>query len=175
MNDHERKAVQNPKPVAAPVEGYKGGHAAYEARFNGFVDRYDSGCWEWKGTLSKGYGSIGGLRAHRVAYYLAYGVDPGHLLIRHDCDNKACVNAKHLRLGTQADNMLDAKVRGRSACGERSGNSKLKVADVKELRRKYIEGVPQTKLAAEYGITQPNVSYIARRLTWAHVPDAEAA
>ena len=71
--------------------------------------------------------------------------------------------------------MLDAKLRGRSARGERSGNSKLKAADVKELRRKYREGVPQTRLAAEYGITQPNVSYIARGLTWAHVPIATAS
>ena len=174
MNDkNAEKTVHNHKPIAARIDGAKGGREAYQARFNRKVDKSCAGgCWEWRGTLNRGYGSIGGLMAHRIAYYLAHGLDPGDLLVRHDCDNKPCVNPAHLQLGTQADNMRDARVRGRSARGERSGNSKLRAADVLDLRVKYQKGVSQPQLAAEYGVTQPNVSYIINRVTWAHLPEA---
>lgn len=57
-------------------------------------------------------------RAHRVALALrlgyADGVLPLDVVVRHQCDNPPCVNPDHLLVGSQADNMRDAKVRGRS-------------------------------------------------------------
>ncbi len=80
--------------------------------------RVTPGCWEWTGAKTHfGYGKmmIAGkvVRAHRVSYELHVGAIPSELLIRHRCDNPACVNPDHLEPGTQADNIQDMMERGR--------------------------------------------------------------
>lgn len=94
------------------------------ARFWSRVDRSTpSGCWEWTGeTNSNGYGRFaswrGGVRrrhlAHRVSLSWSVGrlLDPSELVL-HACDNPLCVNPRHLSVGTQVDNMQDAKAKGR--------------------------------------------------------------
>lgn len=80
-----------------------------------------SDCIEWQGALDKdGYGKISRAvpdrKAHRVAYCAHHGVSPTDIrgqVVRHTCDNRRCVNGKHLLLGTQADNMRDRADRDR--------------------------------------------------------------
>lgn len=92
------------------------------ARFWAKVIKSDSGCWEWTGTRNEnGYG-LGGMKfsgggrealAHRTAWTLVHGPIPENSCVLHACDNPLCVNPSHLSLGSQRDNMLDMRAKGR--------------------------------------------------------------
>lgn len=103
-------------------------------------------CYLWTGaTDSDGYGQVKFAgrteKAHRVAYYLYYGVDPGILEVCHTCDHPICLNPEHLFLGTHADNMQDMERKGRSnhpgsfKSGVTHPNLKLTDEQVAEVRR----------------------------------------
>jgi len=89
-----------------------------EDLFFKYVTTTWDGCWEWIGSKNpKGYGCFrvrGTLKpAHRVAYDLFVGIIPEGLRVLHKCDNRACVNPKHLWLGTNQDNTNDMISKGR--------------------------------------------------------------
>jgi len=71
--------------------------------------REDSDCWLWKASQADGYGAFYDgkvvVRASRFAYEVTYG--PTDLYVLHKCNNKLCVNPKHLYAGTHGDNMRD--------------------------------------------------------------------
>jgi hypothetical protein len=80
-------------------------------------------CHEWQGSrLPRGYGQFHAGRwpngkqdvryAHRVVWELHRGPIPKGLVVRHRCDNPSCCNVAHLALGTQADNIEDARQQG---------------------------------------------------------------
>jgi hypothetical protein len=82
------------------------------------VRRSVDACWEYKGAKNpSGYGmfSLDGSPwpAHRLAYALEYGEVPAGAVVMHACDNPPCCNPRHLRLGTQLENMRDAIQKGR--------------------------------------------------------------
>lgn len=78
-----------------------------------------SGCWDWTGGKSLGYGilNVGHRlvpeRAHRVAYKLFWGAIPDGMEVCHHCDRKVCCAPTHLFIGTHHENMLDAAAKGR--------------------------------------------------------------
>lgn len=94
-------------------------------RFWSKVDiKYSEDCWVWQGCREKvdygdglSYGRLnfrGRLQlAHRVSWFLKTGEFP-QLFVLHKCDNAACVNPRHLYLGTHADNMRDMSKRNRA-------------------------------------------------------------
>lgn len=162
------------------------------ARFHSNVrSGFNHECWPWKRTpTADGYGQIkvGGksLRAHRVAYFLHYGVDPGKHLVCHDCDNPPCCNPYHLFLGTEKDNSRDCKQKGRLRCGigpthglnihperrprgEQVGGSKLTIDQVKQIRSLYAAGgITQEKLGEQFGVTRRAIGKIIKGQNWRH-------
>ena len=77
-----------------------------------------SDCILWIGTVCRsGYGtfSVGNKRvgAHRIAYILSHGPIPDGMCVMHSCDLPACVNPKHLSIGTSSENSRDSVKKGR--------------------------------------------------------------
>lgn len=100
--------------------------AADVVRFESKVSKTD-GCWNWLASKdTHGYGSFAvrradganakfiTKRAHRISFFLHHGRHPGMDLL-HSCDNTSCVRPDHLREGSHAENMAEAKMRGRTA------------------------------------------------------------
>lgn len=136
-----------------------------------------NGCREWSGTKSVfGYGKVGGpkgsAKAHRLSYEIAFGEIPAGHFICHRCDNPSCINPGHLFVGTNDENMADMVQKGRQPRGERHGSAKLSADDVHQIRS--IMGVKQSVIAAQFGVSQMQVSYIKTGQTWAHLPWSDA-
>lgn len=51
------------------------------------------------------------MKVHRVVFFLCNDYYPK--VVMHTCDNPPCVNPDHLQGGTQVENGLDAKRKGR--------------------------------------------------------------
>ncbi|UEM08242.1 HNH endonuclease (plasmid) [Skermanella rosea] len=148
-------------------------------KFWSLVDRSGGpdACWPWMGWKGPlGYGSVpdnlaDGKRtsAHRRAYFLHYGVDPGKLSVCHRCDNPSCANPAHLWLGTHQQNLMDGVQKGRisvAAPGAANFRSKLDEAQVRAILKSPEPGIA---LARRFGVSRSAISLIRTRVTWRHV------
>mgnify|MGYP001602115842 FL=1 len=148
----------------------------FEASFD---KRGPDECWPWSRSGVRDYGRIlfNGQRqlAHRVAYELATGSPPADdVEVCHHCDNPACVNPSHLFLGTHADNMRDAAVKGRMrpnpSRGEASSRAKLRADDVRAIRSiRSAEGLSHAVLARRFGVCEQSIKFILDGKTWRSV------
>jgi hypothetical protein len=144
-----------------------------------FIIDTDS-CVPWPYAVnSSGYPQIviGGRQvgAHTVACAHLNGPRPDGMQAAHSCHNQWCVNPRHLRWATPAENGADRRSRDETAtpptrfhCAsvgrssdERTlpANGRLNAAQIADLCAVYFAGgVTQQQLADEYGISQATVS-----------------
>lgn len=150
-------------------------------------DCHEDDCWEWTGPFGKSpkntqgqYGRMSPGRelkgklstmAHRISYFLFRGPIPDGMSVLHTCDWTACVNPKHLFLGTNKDNYLDMRLKGREnkAKGVRHGMSKLTPEKVVAIRKRCSEGITQENVAKEFNVSDSAVGFIMTGRTWRHV------
>ncbi len=133
-----------------------------------------TGCRLWQGsTIEDGYGRMwwnGRLwLVHRAAYVDANGPISDDIKVCHSCDRPACSELDHLFLGTDADNNVDMRVKGRERHprGVDLPFSKLTEEQIIDIRA---SKVAQEWLAKMYGVSQSTISTIKRRTTWKHIP-----
>jgi len=139
-------------------------------------------------------GTWSNINAHRFALAISSGsVEQGKLAC-HTCDNPPCCNPKHLFWGTSSDNLTDCSKKGRMlkgsdhhfskrpeltqlaadrrkiSRGQDHGCAFLTQSQVDSIRAEYAAGARQMVLAKKYGVWQPTISDIVRRVTWTGVP-----
>lgn len=137
-------------------------------------------CWLWIGAggSERFYGTVSiaskTRSAHRLMWQICYGDIPDGLFVLHKCDNRKCVNPKHLWLGTAKDNALDASKKGRLKnnfrvfYGDLNSQSKLKNVDIVKIRlmaNKY----SQTNIAKKFRVSQATVWKILNGKSWKHI------
>jgi len=125
-------------------------------------------CWLWTGSKTpSGYGRIyingETIRANRLVYILTKGFISEDKIILHTCNNKLCVNPKHLKEGTNLENSQQMVEDGRQV----SGNTILTKENVSKIRELYNTGKYSYEILSDkFGITKGNTVQIIRNELW---------
>jgi hypothetical protein len=153
-------------------------------------------CWLWIGAHSKGgYGAFTipdmnprVVRANRFAWVVTRGLIPEGLSVLHNCpqgDDPRCVNPQHLWVGTQRDNIADARQKDRLSTGDRHYShthpervargigiihARLDDEQVLDIRYLYSQGMRQKLLATIYDVSFQTISRVVRGDLWKHLP-----
>lgn len=159
-----------PKKYAPTREDY--------ARFWKQVDRSGGpdACWEWTGLRGTGgYGKISWMGKDEIATRVVWRFfhpNEEPVVICHHCDNRGCVNPRHLFNGTHADNLRDMVEKDRSAYGERHPRAKLTDDAVRDICENYVRGSSDRGLkhfAEKYGVTFGTVGHVLQGRIWTRV------
>lgn len=132
-----------------------------------------NGCRPWRGTIRPdGYGCfvVANVQylAHRAAWALANGRDPGCLKVLHSCDNPPCGNPSHLFRGTNADNQRDKVAKGRQRKGTSIPWARLTPEKVQAIRR-LRQDFSQIDVAWLFGVAPGSIQDIDDGAAWKHV------
>lgn len=146
-----------------------------KARFWSKVEKTET-CWIWTAAQDDtGYGAFGlagkKRNTHRLSYEMHYGAIPTGMDVMHSCDNRACVNPKHLKVGTRTQNMRQCVEHGRMnvVAGESHSKSKLTEAAVRFIREQSAKGVGRQELADLFGVDRKCIFKVATGKSWRHV------
>lgn len=141
-------------------------------RFEKKYTKPDTGCWNWHGAKTNyGYGnfSINGTpwKAHRLSVALYGDVDgnKGILgkVVMHMCDNTSCVNPKHLKIGTQADNIRDRDEKGRQNIVSRISHAEAKMIKESELSDRRLARMFNVSSATIWKVRNDKLKYLSGR------------
>jgi hypothetical protein len=112
-----------------------------------------------------------GVRRHVIVCEAFHGERPSKdHVVRHKNGNPGDDRPENLEWGTQADNMMDMVLHGNSTFGAKNPMAKVSPEKVMEIRNRWASGESPTRLAEEFGISQPGVQDIVRGRTWSSLP-----
>ena len=137
-------------------------------------------CWIWTGRLhARGYGTWRpsakhpSFLTHRVSWFITHGILSTEIEVCHNCpggDNPPCLRPTHLFLGTHADNLKDAGLKGMMRHGSNHHGAKLTEDAIRQIRLRYAEGnTSHQKLGDEFGVSNGVITRIINRKLWRHV------
>jgi hypothetical protein len=111
---------------------------------------------------------------HRLAAYQRYGeaaLRRGVVSFHEDGDTTNCAPSNML-IGSRTDRMMRRPAQERREHGLRGATVRRKLTDdqVLDLRRRWAAWESLTRLAADFGLSQSTVSYIASGRSYAHLP-----
>lgn len=154
----------------------------YKPMIERFSEKYTinptTNCWEWKGSVSRGYGYLGGraysrterepnVLVHRLSYQHFIGPIPDDKLVLHSCNNSLCVNPQHLRLGTHRENMNDLVTSGRAIgrpkkvrCSLATPSRYTTAAERAEILKLLDAGMPVLQIAQQLGFDRKTIRNI---------------
>lgn len=133
-------------------------------------------CVEWPWSRRRnGYGLLSVGRYFIAASHLALeasgrpkpGAPRDNAL--HSCDNPPCVNPRHLRWGTSADNAQERRDRGRQSSrkGTANGRAIIDQAKADEIRAvRASEGLTYREIGLRYGVSASAVAFVVKGLRW---------
>lgn len=173
---HYTKWYRHGDPLHSGRRYHKG--LTPEQRFWVYVRkrRGPGACWEWIGmTISTGYGAYHvapGIRAmaHRYSYELHHGPIGKGLFVCHRCDNRLCVNPRHLFCGTQRQNVADMLDKGRGNWRGMKGTDNHQAKIDPDVVRAIRTSSDTAQTAAEqYGLSKSLIYAIRQRRLWRHI------
>lgn len=157
-----------------PRAPYRAAPAFIESNVNFSGDE----CLLWPYAMCpNGYGKINASGksqyAHREMAILAHGPPPADRgEVAHSCGVRACVNPRHLRWATRAENFSDMVGHGTCQRGEKVWKARFTEAQVLAI----FNDPRETRfIALEYGCGKPTISQIRHGKTWAWLTSARKA
>jgi hypothetical protein len=133
--------------------------------------KWNGECLEWTGKPERdGYcrASVMNKRVvvHRQAWEFVYGPIPDGMLVCHKCDNRKCVRAEHLFLGTHQDNSSDMVSKNRQAVGTSHGMCKFTDEQIRAIRS---DPRHHSEITEEYGVSRSAIFDIKNQRRRANV------
>lgn len=134
-------------------------------------------CWEYSfKESSDGYFKTGlkykTIRVHRLIYQLHNPAENiKDKIIRHICDNKRCVNFRHLLSGTNDDNMKDMVERELQCRGSRINTAVLNEDQVLQILHGIQSGEIKTtkEICDQYKLSRAMPQFILNGKSWTHI------
>lgn len=130
-------------------------------------------CLAWPYAEHRGYGIVyyegQRWRVNRLVCTIAHGSVPSDIHeAAHSCGNARCANPNHLRWATPLENAQDKFSHNTMLRGEKIVGAKLTADKVREIRR-LRNSMTCIAIAHLFGVTEANVSVIAKRKSWGWV------
>lgn len=119
-------------------------------------------------NATHGYCKVAGTNelAHRFIYRTKRGPING-LWVLHTCDNRGCINPKHLWLGTQEDNDKDRDSKGR--CSNEGRPRVVSEAQVSEMANLREQGWSYQAIGDKYFVNRETVRNALGVGSYAHI------
>lgn len=129
-------------------------------------------CWEWTAAKNKdGYGkfAIGNGKWTFSHRYVIGHIEDG-FEVMHTCDNRACCNQNHLRIGTHKMNMEDMKKKGRSPVCRGKNNPNVKINENTVTRIRIVgNALSSRRMSKILNISSSQILLIRNNKSWSHI------